>query len=73
MILDRKISSKKGQLSMEVGILISSAVLVGVITTYIYIMNFKKIRVDAAGKKATNATETMTQKAEQYRNSIKSI
>ena len=58
---------------MEIGILVSSAVLVGVIASFYYIKNVKETEIDATGKKAINATETMTQKASQYCNSIGSI
>ncbi len=52
MRLLKKLISEKGQLSMEVGILVAAAVLVAIIAGYYYVKN-----AGTAAKKAGNQTE----------------
>ena len=72
MRLMKKLLSKKGQLSMEVGILVAAAVLVAIVAGYFYVKNAKEATAKA-GKQASAAVTTMTQKASQYVNSINSL
>ena len=62
MIL-KKLTSKKGQVSMEIGILVAAAVAVAAIAAYFYTTNVKE-SAKTAGSKAGNATEKMGQLAE---------
>ena len=54
----KKLASKKGQLSMEMGILIATAVLVAVIVAYYYTSRTKKV-MEKAGAQAANTTEQL--------------
>ncbi|MBA2839532.1 uncharacterized protein (UPF0333 family) [Methanococcus maripaludis] len=51
-----KITSKKGQISMELGILVMAAVAVAAIAAYFYATN-----VSNTGKQITNSTNQTTQ------------
>ncbi|ABO36019.1 conserved hypothetical protein [Methanococcus maripaludis C5] len=51
-----KLTSKKGQLSMEIGILVMAAVAVAAIAAYYYASN-----VSNSGKQITNSTNQTTQ------------
>ncbi|XRP97579.1 class III signal peptide-containing protein [Methanocaldococcus sp. 16A] len=51
MKLLKKLLSNKGQLSMEVGILVAAAVLVAIIAGYYYISNAKKA-AESSGQQA---------------------
>ncbi|MBA2861685.1 class III signal peptide-containing protein [Methanococcus maripaludis] len=52
----KKLISKKGQLSMEIGILVMAAVAVAAIAAYFYASN-----VSNTGKQITNSTNQTTQ------------
>ena len=54
----KKLASKKGQLSMEMGLLIAAAVLVAIIVAYYYTTRTKKV-MEKAGATAANATDQM--------------
>jgi uncharacterized protein (UPF0333 family) len=58
MKLLKKLVSKKGQLSMEMGLLIAAAVLVAVIVAYYYTTRTKAV-MERAGASATNVTEKL--------------
>lgn len=51
-----KLTSKKGQVSMEIGILVAAAVAVAAIAAYYYASN-----VSNTGKQMTNSTNQTTQ------------
>ena len=55
MKLLKKLASKKGQLSMEMGLLIAAAVLVAVVVAYYYTSKTKQV-LEKAGAQANNAT-----------------
>ena len=54
----KKLVSKKGQLSMEMGLLIAAAVLVAVIVAYYYTTRTKNV-MEKAGASAANQTEQL--------------
>ena len=54
----KKLVSKKGQLSMEMGILIAAAVLVAVIVAYYYTSRTKAV-MDEAGKNANKTAHDL--------------
>jgi uncharacterized protein (UPF0333 family) len=49
-----KLTSKKGQVSMEIGILVAAAVAVAAIAAYFYVKNVK----DSSNKAGENANRT---------------
>ncbi|WP_457612777.1 class III signal peptide-containing protein [Methanocaldococcus sp.] len=61
----KKIMSKKGQLSMEVGILVAAAVLVAIIAGYYYVTNAKKA-AESAGSQAGQFVNTTNSSANKY-------
>ena len=65
MKLLKKLLSKKGQLSMEVGVLVAAAVLVAIIAGYYYVKN-AGTAAKTAGKQAENFTKTLNNTANQY-------
>ena len=67
------ILSNRGQVSMEIGILVAAAVAVSALASYFYIKNVKDTEMDNTGKQAVNTTKTLTQKASQYCNSIETV
>jgi len=62
MKLLKKLLSKKGQLSMEVGVLVAAAVLVAIVAGYYYIKNASKA-AKSGGERAENFTTTVESKA----------
>ena len=69
MIL-KKLTSKKGQVSMEIGILIFAAITVSTIATYYYITNYLNSKPDAPGKAANNTINALNNVSKKYSNSI---
>jgi uncharacterized protein (UPF0333 family) len=53
-----KLTSKKGQVSMEIGILVAAAVAVAAIAAYFYVKNVKD-SANTAGKKANETAEAL--------------
>ena len=72
MRLMKKLLSKKGQVSMEIGILVAAAVLVAVIAGYFYVKNVKQ-QSTTAGEAAKNATEKMSKTAANVTSQIEQI
>ena len=72
MRLMKKLLSKKGQVSMEIGILVAAAVLVAVIAGYFYVKNVKQ-QSTAAGEAAKNATEKLSKAAANVTSNIEQI
>ncbi|ACX73268.1 Protein of unknown function DUF361 [Methanocaldococcus vulcanius M7] len=68
----KKIMSKKGQLSMEVGILVAAAVLVAVIAGYYYVKNIKSSST-TAGEKANKTVTTLGEAAENISSNISKL
>ncbi|ABR54890.1 conserved hypothetical protein [Methanococcus vannielii SB] len=54
-----KLSSNKGQVSMEIGILVAAAVAVAAIAAYFYAKNVRESQVDT-GQQASSTTSTLT-------------
>jgi uncharacterized protein (UPF0333 family) len=54
----KKLYSRKGQLSMEMGLLISAAILVSVVIAYYYTDNTKSV-AEKVGETANNNTESL--------------
>jgi uncharacterized protein (UPF0333 family) len=67
-----KLTSKKGQVSMEIGILVAAAVAVAAIAAYFYVKNAKAAS-QGAGDQASAAAKQLTQKASEYVNSIANL
>ena len=65
MKLLKKLLSKKGQLSMEVGVLVAAAVLVAIIAAYFYVKNAKSA-VASAGNKSAQFVNVTANKSEEY-------
>ena len=72
----KKLASKKGQLSMEMGLLIAAAVLVAVIVAYYYTSRTKAV-MQEAGKRAnetainySNSADTIATKTVNVANSV---
>ncbi|MBW9220534.1 class III signal peptide-containing protein [Methanothermococcus sp. SCGC AD-155-N22] len=68
-----KILSKRGQISMELGILIFATIIVSTIAVYYYITNYLNSNPDAPGKAANKTIDTLNNISKQYSNSISSI
>ena len=65
----KKLVSKKGQLSMEMGILIAAAVLVAVIVAYYYTSRTKAV-MDEAGKTANDTAHNFSKASSDVSNKI---
>ena len=71
MILE-KLTSKKGQISMEIGILVAAAVAVAAIAAYYYATNVRD-SAGRAGQAANNTISSMQTAATGYANSLQNI
>ncbi len=69
MKLLKKLTSKKGQVSMEIGILVAAAVAVAAIAAYYYVTNVKK-SASAAGNQANATANKLTSVATNASNQI---
>jgi len=72
ILLLRKLTSKKGQVSMEMGILVAAAIAVAAIAGYFYA---KSVR-DSAGTAGAYANETLSilaSKAQEYADNISNM
>ena len=72
MKLLKKLLSKKGQLSMEVGVLVAAAVLVAVIAGYYYVKNVSSATTKA-GNESGKFVNTTATKSEEAINKLKDI
>ncbi|XRO74989.1 class III signal peptide-containing protein [Methanocaldococcus sp. 28A] len=72
MKLIKKLLSKKGQISMEIGILVAAAVLVAIIAGYYYVKNVSS-QASKAGEVANNTTTQLAQKASEITGQITNI
>ena len=64
-----KLTSKKGQVSMEIGILVAAAVAVAAIAAYFYVKNVK----ESSTKAGEQANETATALTDAAGNATKGI
>ena len=69
----KKFFSKKGQVSMEIGILLSSSILVSVIASYYYVSNYINTHPENIGKNANNITHILNNVSVEYANSISNV
>ncbi|ACV25100.1 class III signal peptide-containing protein [Methanocaldococcus fervens] len=69
MKLLKKLLSKKGQLSMEVGVLVAAAVLVAIVAGYYYVKNASSA-AQKAGTQAENFTNITEEKTTSYINKL---
>jgi uncharacterized protein (UPF0333 family) len=67
----KKLLSKKGQLSMEVGILVAAAVLVAIVAGYYYVKNAKKA-AETSGQQAESFVSTTNKSANEYLGKLES-
>ena len=68
----KKLMSKKGQISMEIGILVAAAVLVAVIAAYYYVKNVSS-QASKAGEVANNTTTQLAKGAENVTSKISNV
>ena len=71
MIME-KLLSKRGQISMEIGILVAAAVAVAAVAAFFYINSVRQSAQDV-GQTASQAVNTMQQGARDYITSISEI
>ncbi len=64
--------SKKGQVSMEIGILVAAAVAVAAIAAYFYATNVKK-SAENAGQGATTTSNKLANVSTSYANSLSNL
>jgi len=67
-----KILSKRGQISMEIGILVAAAVAVAAIVAYYYISSVKN-SMQNVGQTAHSITQTMIRGTENYTQRISEL
>jgi len=67
-----KIMSKRGQISMEIGILVAAAVAVAAVAAYYYI-NSVRSSAQNVGEAANQTIEIMRTRAQEYAQSISRI
>ncbi len=58
---------------MEVGIIVSAAVLIGIITAYYYVQDIKHTQMDLTGKTANNTTTQLAKGAKNVTDKISNI
>ena len=71
MIME-KLMSKRGQISMEIGILVAAAVAVAAVAAYFYIKSVKE-SAQNVGETASGAIGEMESGAQEYTNKIKGL
>ena len=71
-MLMEKLMSKRGQISMEIGILVAAAVAVAAVAAFFYINSVQQSARDV-GQTASRAVTTMQQGASDYITSISQI
>ena len=67
-----KLMSKRGQISMEIGILVAAAVAVAAVAAYFYVKSVKE-SAQSVGGTASNAIDTMESGAGRYTTSISEL
>ena len=68
-----KLFSKKGQVSMEIGILVVSAIAVAVVSSYYYTSGIIESHPENAGKTANKTSSILGDKSIKYTNSISNL
>ncbi|WP_198005247.1 class III signal peptide-containing protein [Methanothermococcus okinawensis] len=68
----KKLTSKKGQVSMEIGILVAAAVAVAAIAAYFYAKNVKGA-AKHSGEAANSSIGNMSTAANNYANKLSNI
>ena len=68
-----KLFSKKGQVSMEIGILVVSAITVAVVSSYYYMLGIIESHPEKAGETANKTSSILGDKSIKYANSISDI
>jgi uncharacterized protein (UPF0333 family) len=68
-----KLFSKKGQVSMEIGILVVSAITVAVVSSYYYMLGIIESHPEKAGETANKTSSILGNKSIKYANSISDI
>ena len=68
-----KLTSKKGQVSMEIGILVVSAITVAVVSSYYYMLGIIESHPEKAGETANKTSSILGNKSIKYANSISDI
>jgi len=71
MIIE-KLLSKRGQISMELGILVAAAVAVAAIAAYFYISNVQK-SAEKAGEAGNETVSALNETADYYIQQIRSL
>ena len=71
MIME-KLLSKRGQVSMEIGILVAAAVAVAAIAAYFYVTNIKN-SATKAGKAANETIQELENVAKDYAKKMKNL
>ncbi|WP_292459432.1 class III signal peptide-containing protein [Methanothermococcus sp.] len=69
-MLIKKLFSKKGQVSMEIGILIFASILVSTIASYYYISNYLNTHPENIGKTANRTINALNNVSTKYSNSL---
>ena len=68
-----KLFSKKGQVSMEIGILVVSAITVAVVSSYYYMLGIIESHPEKAGETANKTSSILGDKSIEYTNSISNL
>ena len=71
MIIE-KLMSKRGQISMEIGILVAAAVAVAAVAAYFYVKSVRE-SAQSVGDTASDAIDKMESGAERYTSSISQL
>ncbi|ABR56232.1 conserved hypothetical protein [Methanococcus aeolicus Nankai-3] len=72
MKLLKKLTSKKGQVSMEIGILVAAAVAVAAIAAYYYVSNVKSSAANS-GAAAQTSSSKLANVATNYTDSLSNL
>ena len=68
-----KLFSKKGQVSMEIGILVVSAIAVAAVSSYYYIFGIIESHPENSGKIANKTSSILGDKPVEYTSSISNL
>ena len=68
-----KLFSKKGQVSMEIGILVVSAITVAVVSSYYYMLGIIESHPEKAGETANKTSSILGDKSIEYATSISNL
>jgi len=68
-----KLFSKKGQVSMEIGILVASAIAVAAVSSYYYMSGIIESHPENVGKTANKTSSVLGNKSIEYANAISNM